>query len=62
LTHTNRDIRLLEHGGYFDDEVGMFRANKTLVTTDLHCVGKNRDMLEELEDVGADSSKRITHE
>jgi hypothetical protein len=51
FTHTNRDISLLADGVYFDDETGMFRASKERAITDLKRVGRNINMIEEIDDV-----------
>ena len=52
FTHTNRDITLLEDSVYFDDEIAMFRANKNRAIADLKRVGRNIDMIEEIDDAG----------
>lgn len=52
FTHTNRAIKLLEDGVYFDDKIGMFRANKIRAVADLKRVGRNIDMLEDEDYVG----------
>ena len=52
FTHTNREISSLEDGVYFDDEIGMFRANEKRAIADLKRVGRNMDMVEEVDNVG----------
>lgn len=47
FTHTSRRINLVEHDVYFDNEVGMFRANKERAIADLKRVGRNTDMIED---------------
>ena len=52
FTHTSRDIKLLKHSVYFDDEIGMFRANQKRAIADLKRVGRNIHMIEEIDDAG----------
>jgi hypothetical protein len=37
---------------YFDDKIAMFRINKNRAITNLKRVGRNIDMIDEIDDVG----------
>jgi hypothetical protein len=50
FTHTMRSISELADNLYYDDDIGMFRANTQRAIADLKRVGRNVNMIEEAED------------
>lgn len=49
FTHTMRSIEELSDSLYFDEDIGMFRANKQRAISDLKRVGRNVNMIEGIE-------------
>lgn len=52
FTHTDRSIESLNKEVYYDDTIGMFRANKDRAMADLRRVGRNTDMIKDEEYAG----------
>lgn len=50
FTHTMRSIEEVSDSLYYDDDIGMFRANKKRAISDLKRVGRNVNMIEGIED------------
>lgn len=50
FTHTMRSISELADSLYYDDDIGMFRANKQRAISDIKRVGRNINMIEDGED------------